>query len=427
MSACQESPDAVKWEAREAWKVVVSVTPFLSTIHFSLSTFGGMSMRKVIWVLLLLVCLVAACQLPRQALSGWEQPEQLSAAQNRLVTGEIGAVSTLLWAAAADLESPFSQTDIDAMERILIEAGYATVDTDGVYPEYLANSHGLEDFAGGEKAAQTVLQVNSQGFSYLRFFRQGGENRFLLASLIWSETGEPVVEACQELPIYDMELADWGIFYYRVYPAGDPHYIDYAQLRMEPVNPEKYDLCRTYIRPVGYQMVNLFLCDWQEGDWGQLSFNDLFEYLYEKDTGQRVEVDTFSLEGWPPRAWIPEAQFEKTLLPYFQISLEEFRQRCGYENGAYPWRPVFGDDLTTWHAPFCDPQVVDARENGDGTLTLSVQVYSPEWKTDCLFAHEVRVRLLDNGGFQYVSNRVTKVGSHGLPPAMCRFALDGAE
>ena len=53
-------------------------------------------MRKVIWVLLLLVCLVAACRLPRQALSGWERPEQLSAAQNRLVTGEIGAVSALL-------------------------------------------------------------------------------------------------------------------------------------------------------------------------------------------------------------------------------------------------------------------------------------------------------------------------------------------
>lgn len=130
-------------------------------------------MRKIICVLLSLAaaCLLAWLLLPRAELSGWERPEQLSAAQNRLVTREIGEVSALLWASAADLESPFSQADIDAMERILIEAGYATVDTDGVYPEYLANSQGLADFAGGETAAQTVVQVGSQGFSYLRFFR----------------------------------------------------------------------------------------------------------------------------------------------------------------------------------------------------------------------------------------------------------------
>lgn len=389
-------------------------------------------MRKLICVLLSLtaVCLLACLLLPRAELSEWSPPEQLPAAQARQAKAEILQVSSQLRETYKEASHPLIHTDIDAMEQRLIQAGYTTVDTDGVYPEYLANSGGLRTFwesaSAGTDTAQSVLQVNSDGFLYLRFFRSGGENRYLLTSLIWDEEGEPVVEECQVLPIYDMELADWGIFYYRVYPAEDPHYIDYAQFRMAPADREAYDLCQTYIQSVGYQMVNLFLCDWQERNWGQLSFNDLFEYLYERNTGQRVDVDTFPLEGSPPRASIPAELFENTLLPYFQISLEEFRERCGYEAGGYPWRPIFGDDLTTWHFPICEPEVMEAHQNADGTLTLTVQVYSPELKTDRLFSHQVTVRSLEDGGFQYVSNRITYTGPQGLPPSMPRFALDGS-
>ena len=168
-------------------------------------------------------------------------------------------------------------------------------------------------------------------------------------------------------------------------------------------------------------MVNLFLCNWREGDWGDLSFNDLFEYLYEKDRGERFEWSDLS------SFMLPAELFESTVLPYFQISLEKFRKASGYdaEADAYPWRPVFGDDLTTWKYPMCEPEVVSRTRNSDGTLTLTVQVYSRELKTDRLFTHEVTVRLLENGGFQYTANRVTYVSDRGLPPSMPRFALAG--
>lgn len=45
--------------------------------------------------------------------------------------------------------------------------------------------------------------------------------------------------------------------------------------------------------------------------------------------------------------------------------------------------------------------------NTDGTITLTVQALSTDLKTDCLFAHEVTVRPLENGRFQYVGNKVT--------------------
>ena len=38
------------------------------------------------------------------------------------------------------------------------------------------------------------------------------------------------------------------------------------------------------ILPIGYHNVNLFLLDWESGDYGNLCFNDLLDYLYRVKT-----------------------------------------------------------------------------------------------------------------------------------------------
>lgn len=318
-------------------------------------------------------------------------------------------------------------TDTDAAEQCLIKAGISTLDTDAVYPEYLANGEALAEFwnaaCDGEDGQASLLRVNKDGsLRHLLFRHESGETWFYATEAVWSEGERLELRETAMLPVYDMELADWGIFYYRCYPEGDPHYVDYSQIRMHPADREAYDLVQTYILPVGYQMVNLFLCDWQEGEWGELSFPDLLEFLYGKYAGRQLLWEQYP--GSTSCVWIPAELFESTLLPFFQIHLETFRERCGYdgETDSYPWRPVHGNDLTAWRYPMCEPEVVSWQENGDGTLTLVVQVFSPELKTDRLFIHEVTVRPLETG-FQYVANRITYVSDRGLPPAMPRFAL----
>ncbi len=68
--------------------------------------------------------------------------------------------------------------------------------------------------------------------------------------------------------------------------------------------------------------------------------------------------------------------------------------------------------------------MVKKQEHPDGTMTLTVQVYSPEVKTDDLFTHEVTLRLGEEGAFQYVGNRVIRIGPWGLPYAKPRKTLD---
>ena len=170
--------------------------------------------------------------LSRNSLPGWEPPEELPASLRRRVQNEI------LQAAQVLAES---SPEVDAMEEALIQAGFATLDTDEVYPKYLANSDGLYAFwdavSAGKDASQSVLRVSGgTGFHHLLFLRNGEKDLFFLTEVDLSHEGEPSVRECTVLPIYDMELADWDIFYYRGYPAGDPHYIDYGQLRLKPAD-----------------------------------------------------------------------------------------------------------------------------------------------------------------------------------------------
>lgn len=388
-------------------------------------------------VMLCIAVLLAAIVwcLSREDLPGWEAPKALSSSRQRSVKRELMQIVQLCREAYPGTEGEdaggLSRESIDAMEAGLLDAGYPVVDTDETYPAYLGNPESLyafwEDVCAGKDAAQTLIRISEDGgFWHTCLFQEKGERGCLLTHVVRDGENTAYVRTCELLPLYDMELTDWGIFYYRMYPADDPHYIDYSQLRLAPMDRELYDLNRKYIIPVGYQMVNLFLCDWWEGDWGALSFNDLFEYLYEMETGERFEWNGISNWDTTTRTTLPARLFESAVLPYFRIAPEDFREVCGYDEirECYPWRPAFGDDLASWHYPMCEPEIQSQTVNDDGTITLAVQVYSPDLKTNRLFAHEITIRPLADGGFQYVGNRVTYVSDRGLPPNMARFDLD---
>ena len=72
----------------------------------------------------------------------------------------------------------------------------------------------------------------------------------------------------------------------------------------------------------------------------------------------------------------------------------------------------------------CEPEILSVAENSNGTITLEVQVCSPDLKTNRLFCHTLTVRPLEGDAFQYVANKVTYVSDRGLPPNMPRFELN---
>lgn len=386
-----------------------------------------MKNRNRIWWFLpgLLLAALMLLLLPKERLAGWESPEELPSIWARQLKREILSMAQDCPAIPA---GTLSQEAVDGIEDHLIRLGYAVEDSDGAYPSYLANTQGLRDFwasaSAGKPAFTSFFRIREDGgFGVTGLLHENGETLCVLSRVQW-DGDTPCIRFLEVLPVYDMELADWGTFYYRLYPE-DPHYIDYMQLRLLPPNRENYDLCRKYILPIGYQMVNFFLVDWEEGNWGAMSFPDVFEYLYGLKTGQSsLNWTDYVDPGNRSRARIPQELFEDTMLSFFRISREELREQADWKEGSYPWRTFFGDDVTSRSYPMCEPVVTGVTEHENGTVTLSVRVSSPEKKTDCLFSHAVTIRPLADGSFQYVSNQVTDVGQWGLPYRDSRFMLD---
>lgn len=311
------------------------------------------------------------------------------------------------------------QSSIDAIEDLLIDAGLDVVDTDGVYPSHLSAAdrfYGFwNDVKQGRAAEQEIIEIKENGaLFYQLFFYQDGIT--YLYSVECPIDGSPDLNF-EKHEVLEWELTDKGNFYYRIYPAGDKHYSDFALIRLIAPNLELYDLTMKFIWTGGYIGTNIFLTDWTEDDFGVLSFNDLWEYLFYNCYGKQIWQEEYDYIIGNDCRIIPAAEFESVVQPYFNIDLDSFRKMARYnaEGDYYPWRQIQTNDFVFLNYYTIEPEVTEYKVNSDGTITLTVEMLSTDLKTDCLFAHELTVRPLENGRFQFVGNKVTYQTDYGLP------------
>ena len=312
-----------------------------------------------------------------------------------------------------------SQSSIDAIENLLIEAGLDILDSNGVYPSHLVTADNFyrfwDDAAHGQSTEQEIIAICENGsLSYRLFIHQDGVT--YVHSMGYSIDGDSETNY-EKHKVLEWELTDKGNFYYRIYPAGDKHYSDFALIRMVESDRELYDLTMKYIWAGGYVGTNIFLIDWTEGEFGDLSFNDIFESLFYDCYGKQFWPEGYEFIIEQGCCKIPAAEFEEVVLPYFDVDLDTFRELAQYDAAGdyYPWRQIQTNDFVFLYYYTVEPEVTGYRVNSDGTITLTVEMLSTDLAIDCLFAHEITVRPLENGKFQYVSNKVTYQTEYGLP------------
>ena len=144
---------------------------------------------------------------------------------------------------------------------------------------------------------------------------------------------------------------------------------EHTALRVQPLDETYRELSRKYLRPISFEQNNMFIVDWSEEDFGDLNFYDMYDILYPKANGQYVPYVADDSED----------------------STYEYKPR-GFEEVEYPEYPY--------------SEVVGFTENNDGTITLTANVVFPYAGDSKVYAHEVVVRPLEDGGVQYVSNRM---------------------
>ena len=176
-------------------------------------------------------------------------------------------------------------------------------------------------------------------------------------------------------------------------------------LRVYPLDKKCKEFCNKYFTRQSYSLNNMFITNWNEGDFTSLDFYDVFEKFYQETYDTEfpyVANDNLSVVN---EYEISAVEFENVVKQHFQISNGELHKMLKYNanSNSYIFRPrIFGE------YDYCDipyPEVQSYEENDDGTLTLLVNAVFPNDNTSKLFTHKVKVKEQD-GKIYYLSNEI---------------------
>lgn len=181
---------------------------------------------------------------------------------------------------------------------------------------------------------------------------------------------------------------------------------DHTALRVQSLDETYRELSQKYLRPIGFEQNNMFIVDWCEDDFGDLNFYDMYDILYPKVNGQYVPYAADDHLSGSAVYQIPKEEFESVIMKYFNIDSETLQSKTVYcsENSTYEYKPRVFEEVEYPEYPYSE--VVGFTENSDGTITLIANVVFPYAGDSKVYAHEVVVRPLEDGGVHYVSNRM---------------------
>ena len=181
---------------------------------------------------------------------------------------------------------------------------------------------------------------------------------------------------------------------------------EHTALRVQPLDETYRELSRKYLRPISFERNNMFIVNWSENDFGDLNFYDMYDILYPKVNGQYVPYIADDNLAVSAVYRIPKEEFESVIMKYFNIDSETLQSKTVYdsEDSTYEYKPRGFEEVEYPEYPYSE--VIGYTENSDGTITLTANVVFPYSGNSKVYAHEVVVRPLEDGGVQYVSNRI---------------------
>lgn len=292
------------------------------------------------------------------------------------------------------------------------EAGYSAVDLDNQID--MTHAKEVETFCqaaeAGKEEEATILAVMDQG-GFVRYDLTT-ENEKIYAkesALNWKEN-KPIVDYYHEFEVYDWKYTEKGYLFMEEYhPPGYDGASGDIGFRVKPLDSECRELNRQYVIPLGYELNNMLITNWDSDDYTNLELYDLYEQMYSMKYGEILpyKVD----EGAEYK--IPEQAFEEVLQTYLPIRQIQIRSQTAYEeqNRTYRYRPRGLHDCELPFVPY--PEVVSYEKLENGELKLTVEAVWVKEKNDRAMVSELVVKPLGDGKVQYISNRVIEAEEVG--------------
>ncbi len=293
----------------------------------------------------------------------------------------------------------------DIIER-LGGLGYTAVDTENqnqvnmTHPELVEQFCSLvENHQDGECTLISVMQ--NGGLIYYRLRAKAGEVFVSRDVLQWNQD-RPEITDEDDYKAYHWQYSDGYLFFDKELPAGYDGAVGFTAVRVQPLDEKCRELNRQYIFPVSYRSNGMFLTDWSEDDFSHFDFDDMFDRLYPYVYGTVTPYEQ-GVDGM--QYLVPAEEYEKVIMTYFHIDQDTLRRYTAYTEQGYEFRTRgFEDSVSSPVIPF--PEVVSYANHEDGTITMTVNAVWPQMHLSKAISHEVTVRPMEDGTYQYVSNHM---------------------
>lgn len=315
-----------------------------------------------------------------------------------------------------------SETDVpeailEEQASFLANEGYV-VRTNGIYAN-LCNESEMDRFLLESKkgiSGEIVLFTLGNHGTIVRnkYFFDGKKMYDLATSVTWMDD-KCIWNDCTQTRLKTWRYSEKGWFCYELCVPEYPEVTEVVDgsvlIRVKPLSKENRESSERYVLGIGYQGNNLLCSNWSVESLDQLDYAGLFEYLYALDSGKRF-ASSEATSG------IAAEEFEQIITHYIPITKEQLREVASFdeENQIYLWAKFGCMNYAPNYFGTSYPMVADRRDNGDGTITLTVEaVCEMMLNNEAVITHELTIRDKEDGSFQYLGNHILNDGMEQIP------------
>ena len=310
------------------------------------------------------------------------------------------------------------------MQKRLMETGcpVSTLVTYSNMENYESVDRFLEECTDGKSGSVVIYEIHGDGgIGRMKFIFDGTEMYVVSAGGIWNDNNKPGMSYISYTRIKEWKYTEKGWFGYELCVPEPPEVSEIMDgsclIRIKPMTEEQREMSERCVRGLGYQGQNLLCSNWNAENMSELDYNGMFEYLYGMKYGEK-----FNSEDYPNG--IPKEEFESLIMEYLPITAEQIREYAAFdeENQTYLWARLGCFNYAPTFFGTSLPEVVDIKENEDGTVTLTVEaVCDMVICDDAVITHELTVRFTEDGSFQYLGNEILNDGIMDIPDYQYRI------
>ena len=274
-----------------------------------------------------------------------------------------------------------------------------------------------------EKAGSVVLyELHSDGgIGRDKFIFDGKDMYLISACATWNSNDTYGMSYISYARIKEWKYTEKGWFGYELCVPEPPEVTEIVDgsclVRIKPMTKEQREMSEKCVQGRGYQGNNLVCSNWDADHMEKLDYNGMYEYLFAMKYHK-----AFDAEDYPNG--IPKEEFENLIMEYLPVTAEQIREYAVFDekNQTYYWARLGCFNYAPTFFGTSLPEVIDIKENEDGTITLTVEaVCDMVICDDAVITHELTVRFAEDGSFQYLGNEILNDGIMHIPDYQYRI------